>query len=359
MKKPSKNLTPGGKLSRRSFLEAGSAAIVGGALAHSLPDENEKKEEAGEETLKIRQYRTLGRTGFKVSDISMGGTRNRDSSVVRYAYDHGVNLFDTAERYVNGESERIISEALKHMDRKKIYISTKIHIGDKDSSETVVERFKKCQERLQTEYIDAFFMHSVDDVSMLGHEGFHAAATRLKTEGRLKHLGVSCHGSRRRQQANSMEEVLCATAEDGRFDLLLVVYNFMNSEPGEKVIAACKKNDVGVLAMKTQPGVLKVVPVDPENLTKEQLRTVERYKGFGMSEEQAIERLKSGVGRQKEAVENSTGTSSWSIPSFPSRARSSPRRTGDSSRITGLLSTDSTAAMPATFARLRAPGTCP
>ncbi|MBU0754695.1 MAG: aldo/keto reductase, partial [Planctomycetes bacterium] len=203
------------KLSRRTFLGAGGALVVGGsAILASAKDEDlgtDLGTEAKTDPPKIQRYRVLGRTGYKVSDVSMGANRNRDPAVVRYACDLGINYIDTAERYQNGESERIIGEALKHIDRKKLFITTKIHIEEKDNEDTVLDRFKKCLDRLNTDYIDAFFMHGVNNKATLDHPGFHAATTRLKTEGRLKHIGVSSHGSRNPDEP-SMEEALCAAA---------------------------------------------------------------------------------------------------------------------------------------------------
>jgi len=290
-------------ISRRNFVKFGGAAIAGSTLKLSpvgklIPGQDEAKGAT------IKKYKILGRTGFKVSDIGMGTTRLKDSNVVRYAYDKGVNYFDTAEGYSNGRAEKWIGEALQQMDRKKIFITSKINIKKDESTENILKRFHKCQERLQTDYIDAFCMHNVTDVTMLNHSGFHAAIKQLKAEGKVRFTGLSCHGSRR-QEGDSMEKVLCAAAEDGRFDLMLFVYNFMNKEVGTKVLAACKKNNVGTTAMKTAPGVLKVDPVDPENLTNEQQEYVNRMMQRGRSKEQAIERLQQRIASQQETQEKS------------------------------------------------------
>lgn len=278
------------RLSRRSFLKVGGVALAGSAITGCSQQAKEGK---------IQAYRTLGRTGFKASDISMGTTRIQEPGVVRYAYDHGVNYFDTAERYVNGKSESIIGEALNEMDRKKVFITSKIHVGEEDTFETVLDRFTKCQERLATEYIDAFYMHGVTKLDMLNHEGFHKAMVQLKADGRLRFVGLSSHGPRN-PDGDSMEDVLVTAAEDGRFDLMLLVYSFMNQEAGEKILAACKKNNVGTTAMKVSPGVLKVDPFDPANPTESQSRLIERYKSRGMSEEQIIQRMERRVERQQE-----------------------------------------------------------
>lgn len=98
-----------------------------------------------------------------------------------------------------------------------------------------------------------------------------------------------------------MEDVLCAAAEDGRFDVMLLIYNFMNKEAGEKVLAACKEKNVGTTAMKTSPGILKVTPFDPENPTEQQAQMMERMQKRGMSKESIIERMKRRVESQEEA----------------------------------------------------------
>ena len=89
-------------ISRRRFLATGGAAMaVGGFLAPA------RAEEAAEKP-RITRYRTLGRTGFRVSDVSPGCGHNTEPSVYRYAYDHGMNYFDNAEGYANGASGRAL-----------------------------------------------------------------------------------------------------------------------------------------------------------------------------------------------------------------------------------------------------------
>ena len=131
-------------LSRRKFFQVGGALAAGGSLI--LPGVACK---GGGDEGKIKKYRTLGRTGFKVSEIAMGGTRNRDATVVRYAYDHGINYFDMGETYINGQAEQFIGENQQFMDRKKIFITTKIHLREDETKESMLERFRKCQERFR------------------------------------------------------------------------------------------------------------------------------------------------------------------------------------------------------------------
>lgn len=283
-------------LSRRNFFKVGGFAVAGSTL--SLPKGMKKNQDT---EAKIRKYRRLGRTGFMASDIGWGSAPN-NSNVIRYAYDKGVNYFDSAEVYGNGEGERLIGEAMPHMDRKKIWITTKIHFNMEETEEKILDRFSKCQERLKTDYVDAFYIHAADSVEKLSHKGFHSAIAKLKAKGRVRHAGVSCHGPEG-DEGDSMEKILTVAAEDGRFDLMLLVYNFMNKDAAEKVIAACKKNDVGVTIMKTSPGILKVDTFDPENPTEDQSQYIDRLVSRGRSKEEAFDRIKGMIAEQREDYE--------------------------------------------------------
>lgn len=280
------------EMSRRAFLATGGAAAAASGL--SLPV---RAEDSGERP-KIVSFRTLGRTGFHVSDVSMGGAADQ-ANVFRYAYDHGVNYFDAAESYNNGATEKALGEALQHMDRSKVFITTKLHFEASETEEGILDRFTKCQERLRTDMVDALFIHSARDVGILDHGGFHGAVKRLKQDGRLRFTGVSCHGPRG-QEGDSMAKILTTAAADGRFDLMLLVYNFMNSDEGEQVLAACKEHGVGTTAMKTAPGTVEADPYDPENPSKEWAEYIERRMQRGDSREQVEKRIRDWIAEQEE-----------------------------------------------------------
>ena len=119
-------------------------------------------------------------------------------------------------------------------------------------------------------------MHHTPSIEFLDHPGYHAAINRLKAEGQVRSSGVSYHGPSRTGHGN-MADVLCAAAEDGRFDMMLFVYNFMNREGGDRILAACKANSVGTTIMKSAPGVLHFDTFEPENMTEEQVQFAERH----------------------------------------------------------------------------------
>ena len=287
--KPSEHAKEGrGKVTRRQFMGIGGMAIAGASLPTTALGASSQGKSADPEKPGIRETRILGRTGFAASDIGMGASSAKESNLIRYAYDRGVNYFDTAANYGNGASETSIGKAMPFMDRKKVFISTKIDIANDDTEESLLDKFAKSQERLNTPYIDALLIGGVTNVNQLYNEAFHAAVGRLRADGRLKHAGVACHGPRGR--GDSMEKVLVTAVDDGRFDLMLLLYNFLNKEEGEKVLAACKEKNIGTTAMKTTPGKIKEIPTfDPESPSKEHEERIQMMMSFGMSREDAIQ----------------------------------------------------------------------
>lgn len=299
MNKQSKSNQQSEEFSRRKFFKVGASAVAAGALSLS-PKVSIAKNLQEEEQPKIKEFRVLGRTGFKVSDISMGGTRVNESNVVRYAYDHGVNYFDMAEGYGNGNAEKCVGDVMPFMERDKIFITTKLPIRDDDSEESITSRFEVCRKRLNTEYVDCLYMHNPQAIETLNHAGFHAATKKLIKEKKLRYIGLSSHGPRSGNE--TMESILTTAADDGRFAVMLLTYNFLNKEAGERILAACKKNNVGTSAMKISPKFVKIDPYDPDNPTKEQKRRLDRMIRRGRSKEEAEERLKNWMKDQEKKL---------------------------------------------------------
>ncbi len=286
------NYFQSGGISRRGFLVAGGAAALG--LAAGPAWARMLAEEAGP---RIQRYRTLGRTGFEVSDISMGCGSIAESNLVRYAYDHGINLFDTAESYGNGDSETKIGEAMKHMEREKIFIVTKLDIEEDPDQQNLVERFHKSLERLQSPYADALYAHGIADLKLVEYEPFLKACEQLKQEGKLKHAGISSHGPRG-DEPDAMDEVLIKAAESGHFDVMLLSYGFLNAEEGERVLKVCKEKNIGTTIMKSATGLMEVPVFDPENPSEQIQEWFDYLEGQGSTREEATERIKSYIERE-------------------------------------------------------------
>lgn len=126
------------------------------------------------------EYRHLGKTGIRVSELSFGSwvtfhtqaDVNAAVEMMTAAYDSGVNFFDNAESYAGGESERVMGEALKQLGwrRGSYLVSTKLYWGLQDNvnerntlnRKRLIEGINGSLERLQLDYVDLLFCHRSD-----------------------------------------------------------------------------------------------------------------------------------------------------------------------------------------------------
>ena len=236
---------------KRSALGLLGAGVAGSRVAGSAQEPGRPAVQAApDEAPKNKEFRTLGRTGWKVSDISCGFIM--DEGVIRAAYEAGMNYFDTAEEYPG--HHRVLARVVKQMDRKKVFITTKLGVEDDKTKEGFIKRARKALEELGLEDVDCLMMHCPEKAETLKTEGFHAAMTELKAEGRVRHVGVSQHGTFWfRDPEETMEKILLAAADDGRFDVFLLAYNFLRRDNAERVLETCRAKNIGVALMKTAP----------------------------------------------------------------------------------------------------------
>ncbi len=237
---------------RREFIRKSIFGLAGAAAAPAIGSRQSGLFAHGGKPVsraRIREYRTLGRTGFKVSDISAGFVNNE--AVLNALLDAGVNYIDSAESYNN---EALIGNVLKNRDRSRYFITTKLEIKKDLSQKGFYERARKCLERLQMDYVDCLMIHSCETVAAVKTPGFHAAMEQLKKEGRLRHVGLSNHGSNHALVSkDSMQDICLAAVRDGRFDVLLLAYNFAQEDNGARVLEACHAHGVGATLMKVNP----------------------------------------------------------------------------------------------------------
>ncbi len=244
------------KINRRDFLTKSSLGLVGagtGFIYSGKINEDHHFSKKPEQQV-IKEYRVLGRTGFRISDIGCGSANITNENVLKSAIDAGVNFIDTAEFYGNGNNELMVGRAIKGYNRSSIFLNTKIGITETDTREYIVSRVRKCLERLNTDYLDGLMLWNASSSKAVENKAFHQAFKQLKNEGRVKYCGVSCHGSNMgTEPEESMEKIICKAAEDGRFDLVLFVYNYLQQEMGENILKVCIKKNIGTTLMKTDP----------------------------------------------------------------------------------------------------------
>jgi predicted aldo/keto reductase-like oxidoreductase len=249
-------------MSRRNFLGGSLVALPGAGLIIR----NDARGPGDTQTagnVKIKEYRTLGRTGFKVSDLACGTGELTEPALLAAILDAGINYIDCSDNYGGGGTERLIGTVLKRHDRRKIFMTTKIGVRPGDARARVLEKANQCLARLQTEYIDCLMINCPTTREQLYSAAYHEGIQELKSQGKVRFSGLSDHGPQWNDVPETMEQVCLAAADDGRFDVMLFAYNFMAREQGEKILKACKAKRIGAALMKTNP-VLNYMEVQEE-----------------------------------------------------------------------------------------------
>lgn len=148
------------------------------------------------------ETRPFGRTGESFSILSFGGQRIVDEhdcteedaiEIVNTAIDRGIRYFDTAWIYSQGQAETRLGKVVKHR-RSEMWIATKTWDTTRDGARRQLETSLA---RLQTDHVDEWRFHNVDDYARLdafiGKGGALEAALRARDEGLVRHISISCH----------------------------------------------------------------------------------------------------------------------------------------------------------------------
>ncbi len=160
-------------------------------------------------------YRSLGRTGIKVSPLCLGammfggaGNPDQDDSVriIHRAIDAGINFIDTADVYSQGESEIIVGKALASVARESIVLATKVHgtMGDDpnqqgNSRRWIIAEVENSLRRLGVDYIDLYQIHRPDPTVEI--EETLGALTELQAAGKIRAFGSSTYPAYQMVQA--------------------------------------------------------------------------------------------------------------------------------------------------------------
>ena len=231
------------KIGRRKFIQGASSAVLGLAAAPFL---KVNPCFAGTEKVVTPEYRTLGKTGLRVTAVGMGVMNCSDPAVVARAYDLGVNFFDTARRYMGGEMRKCLERSFG-ASVKKYLIQTKVVLSqnEKENRDAVQTSLKS----LETDYVDILLAHNLKTAEEVCSPAVTEFLQTMKKEGKARFTGFSSH--------TDMASLLKAAAQTSCHDVALVSYNFTHSTDLKDAVALAAKSGVGIVAMKTQAGGYK------------------------------------------------------------------------------------------------------
>ncbi|MFX1283009.1 MAG: aldo/keto reductase [Promethearchaeota archaeon] len=201
------------------------------------------------------KYRRLGKTGYKVSEVSLGtwqvGGRwgepfdyKNAEIILNKAIALGINFIDTADVYGEkaGQSEKSIGQVLNSTN-EKVYVATKSgrllnpHIAEGYNEENIRNFIENSKKRLQADRIDLLQLHCPPPEVYNNLEVFELLDT-LKEEGKIHHYGVS---------VEKVEEALKAM-EFSNVATVQIIFNIFRLKPAEKVFKEAKKRNVGIIA---------------------------------------------------------------------------------------------------------------
>ncbi|QEH32254.1 General stress protein 69 [Aquisphaera giovannonii] len=204
-------------------------------------------------------YRTLGKTGERVSAIGLGGWHLAIKSVdkktaiqiVHAAVDRGINFLDNSWDYNDGESEERMGKALKEGYRDKVFLMTKI---DGRSEKEAARQIDESLKRLKTDRIDLLQHHEIlrfdDPHRIFDPEGAQVAFEKAKQAGKVRYIGFTGH----KDPQIHLHMLDVAKQQGFHFDAVQMPLNVMDAHYrsfGRDVLPRLVEEGIGVLAMKT------------------------------------------------------------------------------------------------------------
>jgi aryl-alcohol dehydrogenase-like predicted oxidoreductase len=207
------------------------------------------------------KYRTLGRTGFEVSEMAHGlwgmsgwsGSEDTESlTALQLATDMGCNFFDTAWAYGEGKSDGLLGEILARNPKKRLYAASKIpplnrkwparsayKYQDVFPAGHVFKHADLIRKKLRVDSIDVLQFHVWDD-SWTNEPEFRGTVEKLKRDGMIRHFGLSLN---RWEPDNGLKAL-----RTGLVDVVQVIHNIFDQAPEDNLFPLCQELNVGVIA---------------------------------------------------------------------------------------------------------------
>ena len=235
----------------------------------------QKKERLGERAApgweEEMYYKQYGNTGLKVSAIGLGtmrydeedikaGRLEKCAEIPLYAFEKGINYWDTAPNYCHDKSEIVTGIALSQIKRSDVYVTSKtnlgtLDVGDHPTKEDFRRRLELSLERLKTDYIDFYHMWCMLSLeSWEKHmDALYGFFEEAKKDGLIRNIVFSSH-----MQGNEIEKVV----DSGKFKGMLIGYNALNYRFRQSGIKAAYNKGMGVVVMNPLGGGM--IPANPD-----------------------------------------------------------------------------------------------
>jgi predicted aldo/keto reductase-like oxidoreductase len=232
-------------LNRRTFLKTSLLGTAGAFFTDKMVgSETVRSVHPGEKKGKIVK-RQLGNTDLKLPVVSFGVMRADNPNLPKAAIKAGIEHFDTAHGYQNGNNEKMLGEVLKDYPRDSFTIATKVGARDKDE---FLKRLDTSLERLKMDHVDILYAHALSSRDEVMSESILKALRTAKKQGKTRYVGLSTHSNE--------PEVIKAAVDSGEYDVILTAYNFRQDHKDlmTKRIEQASEAGIGIVAMKTQAG---------------------------------------------------------------------------------------------------------
>ena len=205
------------------------------------------------------QYRTVPKNGDRLSVLGFGCMRlplkgknideERAIKQIRYAIDNGVNYVDSAPPYHNGESEKLLGKALLDGYRKKVKIATKLTPFLLNKAEDMDKMLNMQLKKLQTDHIDYYLLHGLEEESWKKLLGFSALEflEKARADGKIINMGFSFHGS-----LKTFKEIIDAND----WMMCQILYNFLDEklQAGTEGLKYAASKNLAVMVMEPLRG---------------------------------------------------------------------------------------------------------
>ena len=231
-------------MERRSFLETSAAALI----AQSMFADDERRGDM--------IYRTLGRTGERVSAIGLGGyhigvarTEQDATRLVRSAIDRGITFLDNCWDYMDGKCEVWMGQALRDGYRKKVFLMTKF---DGRTRASAARQIDESLQRLQTDHVDLMQFHEnirLEDPDRFFNDGVVDALLEAKKAGKIRYIGFTGH----KDPLVHLRMLEVAEAHGFHFDTAQMPLNILDAQFrsfAHNVVPKLVAQGIAVLGMK-------------------------------------------------------------------------------------------------------------